>query len=74
MKKAMAVFGVLGIVFLSGCSEEVKTVEWYKDHPKELAAMFADCKKTGNDTPNCRNAIAAQFQIQQKNAPMPTFK
>lgn len=67
------VCGVLGVMLLSGCSEEVKTREWYMDHPKDLATVYTKCKSSGNDTPNCRNAIAAQLQIQQKNAPVPTF-
>ena len=73
MKKVMAVFGLVGFALVSGCSEEVKTPEWYVDHPKELAPIYKECKASGNDTPNCRNAIAAQFQIQQKNARVPTF-
>lgn len=73
MKKVMAVFGLVGFALVSGCSEEVKTPEWYVDHPKKLAPIYKECKASGNDTPNCRNAIAAQFQIQQKNARVPTF-
>ena len=73
MKKVMAVFGLVGFALVSGCSEEVKTPEWYVDHPKELAPVYKGCKASGNDTPNCLNAIAAQFQIQQKNAPVPSF-
>ncbi|RMP02726.1 EexN family lipoprotein [Pseudomonas syringae group genomosp. 3] len=73
MKKAMVVCGVLGFVLLSGCSDEVKTRAWYMDHPKELAEVFAKCKASGDDTPNCRNAIEAQFRVKQSNAPVPTF-
>lgn len=73
MKKVMAVCGVLSVVLLSGCSEEVKTRAWYMEHPKELAEVFAKCKASGNDTPNCRNAIEAQFRVKQANAPIPTF-
>ncbi|KWS54912.1 EexN family lipoprotein [Pseudomonas amygdali] len=74
MKKAMVVCGVLGFVLLSGCSDEVKTRAWYMDHPKELAEVFAKCKASGDDTPNCRNAIEAQFRVKQSNAPVPTFR
>ncbi|KPW72659.1 hypothetical protein ALO76_200009 [Pseudomonas syringae pv. coriandricola] len=73
MKKAMVVCGVLGFVLLSGCSDEVKTRAWYMDHPKELAEVFAKCKASGDDTPNCRNAIEAQFRVKQASAPVPTF-
>ncbi|RMR11246.1 hypothetical protein ALP90_200136 [Pseudomonas amygdali pv. ulmi] len=73
MKKIMAVLGLVGFLLVSACSEEVKTPEWYVDHPKELAPVYKECKASGNDTPNCRNAIAAQFLIQQKNAKVPTF-
>lgn len=73
MKNVKAVCSVLSILMLSGCSEEVKTRDWYMEHPKELAAVFAECKKSGDDTANCRNAISAQLRIQQKNAPVPSF-
>ena len=73
MKMLMSVFGLLGFVLLSGCSEEVKSRDWYMDHPKERAEIYEKCKASGNDTPNCRNAIDAQFQIDQKNAKPPTF-
>lgn len=73
MKKAVSAFGLIGVVLLSGCSEEVKTRDWYMDHPKELAEVFAKCKASGNDTQNCRNAIAANFRVQQTNAAIPKF-
>jgi len=75
LKKSIVITcGVLVTALLSGCAEEVKTRDWYMDHPKELADVYAKCKASGNDTPNCRNAIEAQFQIQQKNAAVPSFK
>lgn len=73
MKKLVSVLGLLGMVILSGCSEEVKSREWYMDHQKERAEIYQKCRESGNDTPNCRNAIDAQFQIDQKNAKPPTF-
>ncbi|WP_176561609.1 EexN family lipoprotein, partial [Pseudomonas syringae] len=42
MKPLLAAGGVLGILVLAACSDEVKTREWYVDHPKELAVVSTD--------------------------------
>lgn len=58
-------------VVISGCKEEVKTTQWYRDHPDELKAVYEKCQKTGNASDNCKNANEAHYQIQQLNAPTP---
>ena len=59
MKKVMSVFGLLGVVLLSGCSEEVKTPQWFLDHPKELADTYAACEKSGSASENCESSRRA---------------
>ncbi|WP_171847111.1 EexN family lipoprotein [Enterobacter chengduensis] len=62
----------LSLLFIiSGCKEEAKTTQWYKDHPDELKAVYEKCKKTGDASDNCKNANKAHYQIQQLNAPTP---
>ncbi|HCM9655489.1 TPA: EexN family lipoprotein [Enterobacter kobei] len=57
--KSIICFLTLSILFLSGCDEQPKSTEWYKDHPKEMNEKYGECKISGNDTPDCRNAISA---------------
>ena len=59
MKMLMSVFGLLGFVLLSGCSEEVKTPQWFLDHPKELADTYAACEKSGSASENCESSRRA---------------
>lgn len=54
-----------------GCKEEAKTTQWYRDHPDKLKVVYAECKKTGDASENCKNANEAHWQIQQLNAPTP---
>lgn len=62
----------LSLLFIiSGCKEEAKTTQWYKDHPDELKAVYEKCQKTGDVSDNCKNANEAHYQIQQLNAPTP---
>lgn len=58
-------------VVISGCKEEAKTAQWYRDHPDELKAVYEKCQKTGDASENCKNANEARYQIQQLNAPTP---
>ncbi|MEI7344713.1 EexN family lipoprotein [Citrobacter freundii] len=59
------------LLIISGCKEEAKTTQWYKDHPDELKAVYEKCQKTGDASDNCKNANEAYYQIQQLNAPTP---
>lgn len=62
----------LSLVFIiSGCKEEAKTTQWYKDHPDELKVVYEKCQKTGDASDNCKKANEAHYQIQQLNAPTP---
>ncbi|EBH5154661.1 hypothetical protein CLO73_24675 [Salmonella enterica] len=73
MKILTPVAAILVCFALIGCKEEAKTVKWYQEHPSELQRVYNDCKKTGEDSDNCRNAISANHQEQQKNAPIPKY-
>jgi hypothetical protein len=45
---------------LTGCgTEEVKSVDWWKDHPKEATEKYVSCKDSGEDTKNCQNVKTA---------------
>ncbi|MFA0965497.1 MULTISPECIES: EexN family lipoprotein [Pseudomonas syringae group] len=68
MKKVMVVYCVLGVVFLSGCSEEVKTPKWFLDHPKELAEVYADCEKSGSASENCESSRRAHASSEASKA------
>jgi len=59
------------LLIISGCKEEAKTTQWYKDHPDELKAVYEKCQKIGDASDNCKNANEAHYQIQQLNAPTP---
>jgi hypothetical protein len=60
------------VLFLTACNE-VKSVEWYKEHQDEMNKLYVKCKASGEDTQTCRNVKDAHFQIQQKNAPITDF-
>lgn len=66
----MRVFMVIFALFLTACSEEIKSHQWWTEHPKEATEKYLECKKTGNDTPNCRNVLRAKRNIAHKYEPM----
>lgn len=68
-----AVLAVSVCVLLAGCKEEAKSVDWYKQHQSELTKVYQDCKASGDDSDNCKNAKEAHFDIQQKDAPVTQF-
>ncbi|TCC09253.1 hypothetical protein E0L21_10575 [Kosakonia quasisacchari] len=69
----LLILSFLSLLFavISGCKEETKTTQWYRDHPDELKEVYEKCQKTGDASENCKNASEAHFQIQQLNAPTP---
>lgn len=45
---------------LTGCgTEEVKSVDWWKEHAPEATEKYLSCKESGEDTQNCQNVKAA---------------
>lgn len=66
---------LLGL-FLTACSEEVKTLEYYKTHHEERLKVIEECDNKGEPVssgPNCRNAYNAQAQIRRANNKGPVF-
>lgn len=73
MKKLMFIVAMLATSFLTGCSEEVKSRDWWESHPDEAKTKVAECKESGSDSQNCRNAKEGLFRYNQLNAEMPSF-
>jgi len=70
MKRFKMILFVMGFVlFLSGCGEEVKTVEWYEKNEPVRKTQIEKCENnpgTLSNTPNCINAKAAQKKINKE--------
>ncbi|EAR1644316.1 TPA: EexN family lipoprotein [Citrobacter freundii] len=64
---------VVVVLLLSGCGEETKSVDWWRNHPEDAMKQADECKKSGADTENCKNVKAALFRNKQQDAPVPTF-
>ncbi|ENU0860853.1 EexN family lipoprotein [Citrobacter amalonaticus] len=73
MNKIIVILTLSFIAMISGCDEEAKTTQWYRDHPDELNTVYEKCQKTGDASENCKNANEAHYQIQQLNAPTLKF-
>ncbi|EOI3591736.1 EexN family lipoprotein [Proteus mirabilis] len=61
------------VLFLLGCSEDVKSRDWWESHPDEAKTKVAECKESGSDSQNCRNAKEGLFRYNQLNAKMPSI-
>lgn len=62
MKHMLIAASIAVSLFLPGCKEEkeVKTVQWYTEHPAERQAQVDICKNNPGqlkDDPNCINAM-----------------
>jgi len=80
-KIKIAINLVLGVMFLSACSEKVQTVDWYLEHREELEKVLKKCELKSPaeifKDANCNNAQKAKYKIfleHQKNAPLPTLE
>ncbi|MCD7984835.1 MAG: EexN family lipoprotein [Desulfovibrio sp.] len=69
MRKTIMTVLVAGLAFLTACNEEpkkeVKTVQWYNEHPKERAEQLKICANNPGqlkDDPNCINAKQSMLQ------------
>lgn len=56
MKKIILLALATSVVLLVGCTEEVKSERWYKEHPKETYQVYKKCLDTGEHSENCQNA------------------
>lgn len=68
MKKCVYVSAaILSALMLSGCGEEeVKTVDWWTDHPEERQPFVEECRNDNQNelSANCQNAIEAETKSQ----------
>lgn len=56
---------------LSSCSEKVRDVQYYIDHPDERVAMFKKCKYDPNqnrENPECKNVFKAHVMMMNKSS------
>ncbi len=63
-------FAILLILGLTACNEEVKSIDYYKEHTTERQKMLAECEKKAEPlmaNSNCRNANKAQASIRRMN-------
>ncbi|WP_340617408.1 EexN family lipoprotein [Xenorhabdus entomophaga] len=65
---------VAAALLLSACDEETKSVDWWRNHPDEAIKQSQECKTSGSDSDNCKNAKVALHRNQQQDAPIPTFE
>lgn len=65
---------LVSLLALSGCGEETKSVDWWRNHPEDALKKADECKKSGADTDNCKNVKAALFRNKQQDAPIPDRK
>ncbi|WP_284281149.1 EexN family lipoprotein [Proteus mirabilis] len=61
--KKMILMSALSILFLSACSEEVKSVQWWQEHPDEAVKKWKDCMESGDESANCINVKSAAKYI-----------
>ena len=66
MRTAITILMIAGSLCLFGCKDEkeVKTVQWYREHPAELQKQYALCRDNPGqlkDDPNCINAMQARM-------------
>ncbi|WP_117095325.1 EexN family lipoprotein, partial [Klebsiella pneumoniae] len=60
--KKYGLVAALGLTFfLTGC-EEVKSVDWWQSHVDDATKKVAECKKSGSDSENCKNAKEGLFR------------
>lgn len=61
---------ISSIFLISACSEEVKSVDYYKEHTTERMKMLEECEQKAEPlmaNSNCRNANKAQASIRRSN-------
>ncbi|MEX9225586.1 EexN family lipoprotein [Providencia rettgeri] len=61
--KKMILMSALSIFFLSACSEEAKSRDWWQSHPEEAVKKWKDCMESGEESVNCVNVKEAAKYI-----------
>lgn len=72
MKQFISSLMVVGaLAFFAGCGDEVKSVDYYTQHPEEAETKFEQCKKMGKmseeQKQDCRNASEGRFKAGLRN-------
>ena len=70
MKKYLILSAMVALLFLPGCTEEkkeVKTVQWYNEHPKERMEQFEICTNNPGQLKNDPNCINAKQSVLQNS-------
>lgn len=60
MNKIGLIALIIGSFTILGCKEEVKSEQWYKQHPDETYEFYSKCLKDGVSNQNCENARRAK--------------
>ena len=72
MKQFISSLMVVGaLAFFAGCGDEVKSVDYYTQHPEEAEAKIKKCNKMGkmseDQKQDCGNATEGRFKAGLKN-------
>ena len=71
MKKLIIISGsLLAVSLISGCGEENKSADWWQEHPEEATAKYQECKKSGEESVNCKNVKKVAGTIGRTYEPM----
>ncbi|HFX8878565.1 TPA: EexN family lipoprotein [Salmonella enterica] len=70
MRNSKIVFLFSMVFLVVGCKEEIKSVDWWTNHPKEAVDKYKECKKSGSDSENCKNVKRAGLIISDTYPPM----
>ena len=74
MRKLSLILVATGMTFLLAGCEDVKSVDWWQSHPDEAGKKVSECKQSGDDSENCRNAKDGLFRYQQLHSKSPSYK
>lgn len=56
MEKIILIALISSAALFAGCKEEVKSADWYKEHPQEIYQVYTQCLKMSEHTDNCEMA------------------
>ncbi len=72
--KAIKSIMCLGVALVIAGCEDVKSADWWQEHHDDAEKKVAECKSSGSDSENCKNAKEGLFRYKQLNAPSISFK
>lgn len=62
MKMKLIAALLLSVPLLTACGDDVKSVEYWMEHPEERKAKLQECED-GEVSINCENASSADFNV-----------